>query len=402
MNYYGGRRRLSGIGLLLVVVLAAPVVIAAVGKKLPEYKTKYYVLYTDLDRDMKREAAARITAMAEEYYNRTKSFSGVIRRRFSLYLYRNREDYARHPGIIKGSAGIYNGKSLVATAPPPGGSWGVVQHEGFHQFADKMIRGRMPIWLNEGLAEYFGGGIWTGDDLVVGVIPPWRLARLKKLIQAVQLLTMDRMLTMSHREWNEEPASRNYDQAWSMVHFLVHAENGKYQKALSAYIRDMSRRQVPTLAFAKRFGRNLKAFRKSYAKWWTEQPKTPTVGLYEEIKVRVLAGFLARAQYTRKWFKNSAEFFQAAEDGTFDNILNDVGRQNQRLWLPPSLLVKGIRSAGDPKRWSLTKKGPRQELRYAGSDGMVFTGTFTIQRGKNPKVKVVVTKRPPKAAANRQ
>ena len=34
----------------------------------------------------------------------------------------------------------------------------------------------MPTWLNEGLAEYFGEGIFTGDGFVTGVISPERLA----------------------------------------------------------------------------------------------------------------------------------------------------------------------------------------------------------------------------------
>ena len=48
------------------------------GAKMQEYRTRYYVIHTDLDIDAVREAAVRMTSMAEEYHHRTQGFSGVI------------------------------------------------------------------------------------------------------------------------------------------------------------------------------------------------------------------------------------------------------------------------------------------------------------------------------------
>ena len=348
-------------------------------EKLTKYSTKYYILHTDLDKDMTRQAVVRITAMAEEYYNRTKSFAGRINTRFPLFLYKNRDDYLRHPGVVAGSSGIYNGRSLVAAAPRPGGSWRVVQHEGFHQFAHKMIKGRLPTWLNEGLADYFGVGVWTGDGLVVGVIPQGSLMRVRSMIKNQKLMPLAKMLDMDQRDWNSQLKSQNYLQAWSMVHFLVHADGGKYQKALSSYIRDISRGKSSSAAFGKRFGRNVQAFQNRYVQWWSKLKDNPSAELYDRIKVMTLTSCLARAQYARKKFENIKAFIQAASDGTFKKIFAGIGKRKPLLWLPESLLLKTIPRGSDVANWSLVgAKGNPTRVQYKRSDGSILVGSFTL------------------------
>ncbi|MDP6543155.1 MAG: DUF1570 domain-containing protein [Phycisphaerae bacterium] len=358
-------------------------------KKLPQYATKYYILHTDLDKDMTREAVVRINAMAEEYYNRTKSFAGRINTRLPFYLYKNRQDYLDHPGVVEGSAGVYNGRSLVAVAPRPGGGWRVVQHEGFHQFAHKMIRGRLPTWLNEGLADYFGAGVWTGDSLVVGVISPGSLTRVRNMIKGGKLMPLDKMLNMDQKTWNNELKSSNYLQAWSMVHFLVHADKGKYQKALSGFIRDLSQSRSVSAAFRKRFGNNVKAFQACYAKWWSKLDDNPSADLYDRIKVLTLTSFLARAHGMGGKFENIDEFVKAAHDGRFAKALAKIGKHKPDIWLPVSLLKRNLPSSREIGRWSLLEsdRGPR--LKYTRSDGTALIGGFKLGDRIRVKVKTV-------------
>ena len=364
------------------VILIAAVVAGACSScpaeaKLTKYTTKHYILHTDLDKDMTREAVVRITAMAEEYGNRCKSFAGRINTRFEFFLYKNHEDYLRHRGVVEGSSGIYTGRSLIATAPRPGGHWRVVQHEGFHQFAHRMIRGHLPTWLNEGLADYFGAGVWTGDSLVVGVISRGSLGRVRSMIDDGKLMPLDKMLDMDQKTWNDELKYQNYLQAWSMVHFLVHADKGKYQKALSSYIRDLSQGRSSSSAFRKRFGKNVKAFHDRYTQWWSKLEDNPSADLYDRINVLTLTSFLARAHYTQRKFENIEAFFKAAGDGTFTKVFAEIGKRNPAIWLPESLLTRTIPSAGDVKRWSLVRPArglPR--LKFTRSDGSALIGVF--------------------------
>src|SRR5262249_6657014 len=138
-----------------------------------------------------------------------------------------------------------NDSLMAMVAPDAAGepgqyTWHTIQHEGFHQFARAVIGGELPIWVNEGLAEYFGEGVFTGDGMVTGVIPQDRLERVRDLINSKRFKGMKEMMLLPHSEWNKKLKMENYDQAWSMVQFLAHGENGKYQRAFGGFMRSLS------------------------------------------------------------------------------------------------------------------------------------------------------------------
>lgn len=146
------------------------------------FNTAYYSLKTNVSDADARETSLRITAMFEEYQHRTRGFAGTVNRKMPFELHREYQDYL-NSSSAPGTAGIYDGNRLVAAfvKDSPEQTWHVVQHEGFHQFVDlAMGRDAIPIWANEGLAEYFGMSLWTGDGFVSGVIPPKRLAKVDR------------------------------------------------------------------------------------------------------------------------------------------------------------------------------------------------------------------------------
>lgn len=365
-----------------------------VAEKLQTYKTPYYVLHTDLPIEKVREAAVRITAMAEEYHRRTCRFAGTVRRRLPFYLFSEAEDY-HAAGGLRGSAGRYmGGRGLMAVARE-GRTWEVVQHEGFHQFAHRAIGGRLPIWVNEGLAEYFGHGIWTGDGFVTGVIPPRRLRRVRRRIRRGEMLPLDDLLTMTSETWSAELSGRNYDQAWSVVHFLVHAEDGKYRPALGAFLRDLSRGRGYRQAFAARFGRDVDAFEETWKQWWLRLGDHPTEGRYIGALVETLTSYLARAQILRLKLATAEDFFAAAREG---KIAIDA-RRRPRYWLPESLLRDALAEARKHEGWSLDTSGGLPKLVLSRPDGTEYVGKFLPLRG-NPRIRV--EKHTPPASASSQ
>jgi hypothetical protein len=392
--------------------------------QLKAHATRYYVIYTDLDANSTREAVARMTAMAEEYHRRTRGFAGVIRKRMGFYLFSKEKDYY-DAGATRGSAGIYDaGRGVLLAVANYGTSdrlWHVVQHEGFHQFIDKVIGGDLPIWVNEGMAEYFAHGVWTGDGFVTGVIPPYRLKRLQGHIRADRIVPFAEMLTMTHKDWSEDvrdyhgpngkgaragkaaqasgvsaPAGAgaeehtaaqarvNYDQAWSMVHFLVQAENGKYRKAFSAMIKDVSRKRDWKASFEDRFGPNIEAFEKRYRDWWLARGPNPTEDLYIQAVVQTMTSFLARATAQGQKFASADALLREARRGHL--------KHHKDQWLPPRLLENTLLYARKWRRgWALdnTPKRPRLLLQWGATK--TFTGTFSTSRGKARDVKVTVT-----------
>ena len=94
-------------------------------------------------------------------------------------------------------------------------TWQIVQHEGFHQFAHAGVGDRLPAWLEEGLAEYFGESLFTGRGYVSGVMPGWRVERVKKGIEGKQLMPWSSWMLIEKREWGKRLKQADYDEAWA-------------------------------------------------------------------------------------------------------------------------------------------------------------------------------------------
>jgi hypothetical protein len=355
----------------IVFVTSLAAASASAQPALPSFETRYYVIHSPLDPDTLREAAVRVDRMAETYYDRTRGFAGEIRRKMPLYLFEELDDY-HAAGGRPGSAGVFDGRRLMAVlgAGPHRDRWSTVQHEGFHQFAHAVITGDIPMWVNEGLAVYFEHGIFTGDGYVTGVIPADRLQRVRTLIEQKAMKTVPQMMLISMQEWNAELSFVNYDQAWSMVHFLAHAEGGKYQKAFDAFLRSIGGGDPWEDAWLRGFGRGTEEFQQQWSAYWMGQPDDPTADLRDRATVETLTSFLARAVAKRQRFDSVEAFFGAANAGTLECSPDD--------WLPPSLLEEAMDRRGDA-RWSLTGRGNRVQLVCELSDRTKLIGSFKLR-----------------------
>ncbi|WP_428938484.1 DUF1570 domain-containing protein [Fontivita pretiosa] len=367
-----------------IIAAAMALLLAACGAvaapKLRVYDTRYYTIHTDLDEPAAREAAIRMTRMAEEYAARTRGFSGRVPGKLPFYLYRNAEDFWAL-GAPRSTAGYFNGRQLVATAADLGPrTWHIVQHEGFHQFAHAAIGTNLPVWVNEGLAEYFGEALFTGDGFITGAIPQWRLKRVRDTIADGGFRPLQQMMSLSKEQWNADFAIVNYDQGWTMVQFLAHGDGGKYQQAFATFVGRLSAGQAPQDAWQEIFG-DIDQFQVRWLRYWNSLPDNPTLDVYARANVATLTSFLARAHLLRQRFESFQQFMQAAQNGQVNASDPD--------WLPPSLLSEAIQTSDD-----LIQAGCRFDLKYpnGGQDppqitctmgnGSKITGKFTIHNGR--------------------
>jgi len=383
-------RRTAALAAALAAAAAAPATgqaptgSAGTPREMKIFETRYYFIHTDLAPAGAREAAVRMTAMAEEYHRRTRGFGGAIRHKLPFHLFRKAEDYYAAGGL-RGSAGLYTGSKLLAiagerTSPR---TWRVVQHEGFHQFVHHVIRGQIPVWVNEGLAEYFGEAVFTGDGFVVGVVPPGRLRRLKSRIEGGKLKSVREMMRMSYRQWREQLAGGNYDQAWSMVHFLVHADDGRYVRALNAFLAAVSGGMRYENAWVKHFGRDIEGFEKRWREHWLGAPAEPTRELYQKAVVATLTSFFARCVARRQRYATAEAFLDAAEDGKVTCDLSD--------YLPPALLAANLPRARRLGTWTIdTPPAGLPRLVCRTGDGRRLVGRFRLRGGKVDRVTVEV------------
>lgn len=385
------RRCARNLAALLPVLLAmfGPPSDANAQPRLKTYQTRYYTLHTDLDEAGVQEATLRITLMAEEYNRRTQGLAGSVNQRLPFYLFKNREDYYAAGGM-PGSDGVYMGVGLMAITDPtkdPTYAWQVIQHEGFHQFVHATMGNGIPIWANEGMAEYFAEGIWTGDQFIVGLIPEARRRRIRDKIASQGYISLYEMMHMSHEAWVSVLTGDNYDLAWSMVHFLAHGDDGRYEQAFMSYLRDVAHRMPSDRAWKKSFGNDVAAFQQRWEAYWLGLPERPTGELYTQTVVSTITSFYARAISQRQTFDTPEAFFEAAGRGELQAHKDD--------WLPPTLLERALINAPRAGTWAFEKQpGKRPPLLSCTLyDDTVLLGQFKYG---NKRVKsVCVESKPP-------
>ena len=245
--------------------------------RLHKKRTAHYNLQCDVSAAFTKEVAMHLEAIYREYYRRLRDFGGKIAERFEVHIYQKKEDYLKLVGPnLAGTAGIYiPRKKLLAAYVGPMTYEEVlrtVYHEGFHQFTDAFLGGiqLMRPWVSEGMAQLFEDATWANRKFEIGEIPSYRLHVLNNVRKADKWIRLRDLVEMDHREWGANVqtdrmlAMAGYQESWSVVHFLVYANRGKYRKALINYLRYLNKGEAALAAFRKAFGTNMSGFE---SKW---------------------------------------------------------------------------------------------------------------------------------------
>ncbi len=98
----------------------------------------------------------------------------------------------------------------------------VIYHEYFH-FLMRQNYPVLPLWLSEGLAEFWSHGTVRDDRITLGEPSPEHLALLRKQ----SLLPLEQLFAADHTSplYNEEEkAGLFYAQSWLLVHYLMFGE----------------------------------------------------------------------------------------------------------------------------------------------------------------------------------
>ena len=365
---------------------------------LPPHDTEHYTIYCDISDEFVADAAIRFERMHAEY---SELFAEVLkpsRDKQLVFIFQERE-----PFVAAGGHHFMPGISLV-TQSPPGPRLMVVnpttmidpqrdhllRHEGWHHFKAYEIPNRLPVWLDEGMGEYLGYSIWAGDETVHGLIRGEGYHQLVQVVQSGQAMTLRQLLSLTDADWmqavNEGRGQVGYAQAWSVVHFLMSADGGKYRPALARYITDIVRGRD-----TKRSSAAIVALEGAYRQWLQSLNPTTTHARYYEAMVRMLCSYLGRAHVRGQRFESAEEFLAAAQSGKLD--LPPMGDEQ---WLPPTLMDECLWMLGQlgggysgqgaeriPMVWELkyVANVPRLHLTADYVDIEVI-GTPRIRRGK--------------------
>lgn len=152
-------------------------------------------------------------------------------------------------------AGFYQrgeDRDFIVLSGQAGGLTNVVYHELSHYFLSRGLASR-PIWLTEGLAEYFATAKFGDGEVSLGDIPQDRPQRLRTtpLIALKDLFAVD----STSAYYNESSkAGIFYAESWAFVHYLMHGEHAAQFKQ---YLEAMTKGDVNLLRFLNTNERDL-------------------------------------------------------------------------------------------------------------------------------------------------
>jgi Tfp pilus assembly protein PilF len=110
----------------------------------------------------------------------------------------------------------------------------IVYHEYTHALMNINFRD-MPLWLNEGIAEFFGNSAIHNDYVEIGKIAPYHL----QVLQQNKLIPIPTLLQADHTSpyYNENNrASVFYAESWAIVHYLLMDPDARKRNLLHDFL----------------------------------------------------------------------------------------------------------------------------------------------------------------------
>ena len=366
--------------LLLLLVVFSPA--SAQFEDVKAVNSRFYTIHTDLSREEVGPIAAHMDAIFQQYTQRFAGFRSRRRGSMPLYLFKERDTYLafmQRVGIdASGSGGMFfvmpDAQGLATWTDGRGRRelYEVLQHEGFHQFAYDYIGPALPVWVNEGIAQYYEDAIIVGSRMKMGLANARRIDLVKRAIENSGTIPVQELTTMTGNVWaaalrgNPERASLQYAQSWSIVYFLIHAEDGKYQSAFIRYLNLVSNGRNTDTAFAQAFGTSDTTAMQAR---WLEFAKTQEV---DE---------LTRTMERMEFLGQGLLFLHGKEGVTPPGSLDDLKRELQRRRFRVTRSTGGLETTYDAADEELYRFQPGK------GEAMAFELLPPSREGLPPRVR---------------
>lgn len=293
-----------------------------------EIESRSYVINSDLPAEEFEQVAKHLDLVHAEFTKRFRGFGNPVNTKLPVWVFQEQDDYLSHLATMginaRGTGGVFfyrpeTGHGLAAWKGD--GSLdallGVLRHEGFHQFAAQRFEADLPNWVNEGLAEFFQHSLFTERRASLGLVDPVSLSLLRRFQREGTLLSLEELLAISAREWNEkvnslDPQARIiYPQAWSVVHFLIRADNGRYERVILSYLKELSRGQKPDRARLNAFGPDLESMQHAWEEHLEQMEPDPVLLARERLSA---AGHLIAIAHSKNQpIRSAADLATLAE-----------------------------------------------------------------------------------------
>ncbi|MHC5211589.1 MAG: DUF1570 domain-containing protein [Planctomycetota bacterium] len=193
-----------------------------------KHETRHFEITSNLDQETIDLYADRL----ERYYKNFVDFWGItlspgeIKGKPKIFLYRTPNDFHSVTGVARNIGGFFSPVNVELHLPhkldDPEEALDVLFHEGNHLLTF-MIEPtfRYPIWMNEGMAEYYGtADIDEKGNFIVGGQQDGRIVLMRKEQKDGNFRRLRDVLTTEQGQFN----AYDYAYAWSFVHFLMQSD----------------------------------------------------------------------------------------------------------------------------------------------------------------------------------
>jgi tetratricopeptide (TPR) repeat protein len=126
----------------------------------------------------------------------------------------------------------------------------------YHEYTHSMLRKAsawMPLWLNEGLAQFYENTDFDDKEAWLGESNPVQLSLLKRcdMLPVATLLTVDAESPLYH---DEEEGSMFYAESWALTHFLIVSDRVQGTHRMRDYTERLALGENSVTAATQAFG----------------------------------------------------------------------------------------------------------------------------------------------------
>jgi hypothetical protein len=232
-------------------------------------ESRHYRIYTTVKDDEVLELLPQVMEGAMKMYQQIAPGVAITERPMDCFIFRGRNEWEEYTQRYTGAdAAIYRqirsgGYTLqdkyVAYYIGRMGTFSVAAHEGWHQFAGRHFKGRMPPFLEEGLSCMFETISWDGS------LPRWNLSvnsqraeTLRKAMDAKELWPLDKLISMHAGDIVGEKSEKIdafYAQCWCFARFMWDGDSGKHRPAMQKWLAETAAGTVfdPTRSHTRSF-----------------------------------------------------------------------------------------------------------------------------------------------------
>lgn len=214
-------------------------------------ETTHFALHTTAGADASARASAAVEALHQAY---ARFFDGLPpaaagSQKLKLRLYASRADFrANSRGPTWAEAYYHQGVCHAYLDEDQANPYHWLLHEAVHQLNREVLGHAKDKWINEGLATYFGSSRYAAGRLEPGVpdfgtYPLWWLDDWELTgdwmqdVEAQRVVPLRALITGQGGPPIAATVNAHYLGYWSLTHFLLHHDGGRYAAGYRELIR---------------------------------------------------------------------------------------------------------------------------------------------------------------------